>query len=64
MAEPAAAAEPVDLVGREAQVLEEFERLLETGRNQKSTPRRQLAHEEFEDRRLRSRHAPDRPGSC
>ena len=44
--------EPVELLRREAQALEEVERLLEPGRNEKPTPGRQLAHEEFEDRRL------------
>ena len=51
-AEPAGALQPVDLVCGEAQLLEEFERLLEPRGNQKAAPGRQLAHEQLEDRRL------------
>ena len=46
------AREPVDLVGGEAQVLEEVERLFEAGGHQEAAPRRQPADEEFEHRRL------------
>ena len=41
------------LVGREAQCLQEMHRLLEASGHQEAAPRRQLAEEQFEHRRLR-----------
>ncbi len=49
--EPAGAGKPVDFLGREAQVLEKIERLLEPGRDQETASRRQPADEELEHRR-------------
>ena len=51
--EPAGAVEPVDLDRREAQVFQIIQRLLNPGGKQKSAPRRQIADEKLEHRRLR-----------
>src|SRR5262249_13336813 len=50
VAKAAAVLEPFDLLDREAQAFEIVERLLETRRHEKPAPRRELAHEELEDR--------------
>ena len=44
--------EPIDIVGREAQVLQIIERLFEAGREQKSAPGREPAQKELEHRGL------------
>ena len=48
-AEPAGALEPFEFRRREAQVFEVIERLLESGRNEKSAAGGQAADEEFEN---------------
>ena len=49
-AEAAAAREPLELLGRKAQLGEKIQHLLEAGRDQKAALARELAHEELEDR--------------
>src|SRR5690242_20341465 len=44
------AREPIDVGGREAQLLHKIERLLQPSGDQKTAPRRQTAHEQFEYR--------------
>ena len=52
LAETAAALQPLDFLRREAQVLQELERLLQPRRYHEIALRRQLPHEELEYRRL------------
>src|SRR5437879_1399768 len=51
-AEATALGDPVQLPRREAQILQIAQGLLEAGHHQKPATRRQLAHEELEDRRV------------